>query len=134
MDDIVRFDEAEKDYGPKTIGPITFDVKKGEIVGLLGPNGSGKSTSIRLTLGLVRPTGGTVRLMGLDPIAEHVKALQHVGYSPELPNLQTFMTPKELLELVGRELGLGGAEIKAQIHARWRASASWPTSTTRSAS
>jgi ABC-2 type transport system ATP-binding protein len=115
LDQVLELKEAVKDYGSKTIGPITFSVAKGEVVGLLGPNGSGKSTSIRLALGLARPTSGVVRLMGLDPLRQHAKALVGVGYSPELPNLQTFMTPAELLTLVGQELSLKGAEIEAQI-------------------
>jgi ABC-2 type transport system ATP-binding protein len=112
---VARLDAAVKDYGSKTIGPISLSVTKGEIVGLLGPNGSGKSTSIRLLLGMARPTKGKVLLMGQDPIRHHVAALRGVGYSPELPNLQTFMTPSELLTLIGRELRLGAAELKEQV-------------------
>jgi ABC-2 type transport system ATP-binding protein len=115
MEELVRFDQAVKDYGSKKIGPLTFSVNKGEILGLLGPNGSGKSTSIRLMLGLMRPSSGTVSLMGLDPVHAHAKALADVGYSPELPNLQTFLTPVELLELVGRELSLGRTEMSSRI-------------------
>ena len=117
LEEVLRFEGAVKDYGSKKIGPVSFSVKKGEVVGLLGPNGSGKSTSIRLALGLSRPSSGEVRTMGLDPIAEHVRALDKVGYSPELPNLQTFMSPRELLELVGNELGLRSAALKEQIPA-----------------
>jgi len=117
LEDVLRFEEAVKDYGSKKIGPITFSVKQGEVVGLLGPNGSGKSTSIRLALALSRPSPGTVRTMGLNPISDHVKALATVGYSPELPNLQTFMSPTELLELVGSELGLTPAALREQIPA-----------------
>ncbi|MDA4137134.1 MAG: ABC transporter ATP-binding protein [Thaumarchaeota archaeon] len=115
MTQVLELNAAVKNYGSKTIGPITFSVGKGEVVGLLGPNGSGKSTSIRLALGLARPTSGSARLMGLDPVREHSKALAGVGYSPELPNLQTFMTPVELLMLIGRELSLDSSEMKAQI-------------------
>ena len=115
MEDVLRFEEAVKDYGSKKIGPITFSINQGEVVGFLGPNGSGKSTSIRLALGLARPSSGQVWTMGLDPLRDHVKALRSVGYSPELPNLQTFMSPKELLELVGRELGLSPATRRDQI-------------------
>jgi ABC-2 type transport system ATP-binding protein len=115
LEDVLRFDEAVKDYGSKKIGPITLSVGQGEVVGLLGPNGSGKSTSIRLALGLARPSSGQVRTMGLNPIRDHVRALSRVGYSPELPNLQTFMSPKELLELIGRELGLSSATRRDQI-------------------
>lgn len=55
-------------------------------------------------LGLIRPTSGQVRVNGLDPIAHHVEALRNVAYSPELPNIQTFLTPKELLNLISHEL------------------------------
>jgi ABC-2 type transport system ATP-binding protein len=117
LDEVLRLDNAVKDYGSKKIGPVTFSVGRGEVMGFLGPNGSGKSTSIRLALGLSRPTSGTVRTMGLDPIRQHVRALAGVGYSPELPNLQTFMSPNELLQLVGKELGLGSATLREQIPA-----------------
>lgn len=114
-DSVISFDEAVKDYGPKEIGPITFSVGRGEIVGFLGPNGSGKSTTIRMLLGLIRPTSGTVRLMSRDPLGDHVRALERVGYSPELPNLQSFLTPSELLRLTAKELGLGSKETLDQL-------------------
>jgi ABC-2 type transport system ATP-binding protein len=114
---VLELNQAVKDYGSKTIGPITLSVTSGEVVGLLGPNGSGKSTSIRMALGLARPSSGVVRLKGLDPFRQHARALVGVGYSPELPNLQTFMTPEELLTLVGRELSLKEPDIQAQLPA-----------------
>lgn len=84
---------------------MDLEVRKGQIVGFLGPNGSGKTTCIRLILGLIRASSGTVRVNGYDPISKHVRALRNVAYSPELPNLQTFLTPTELLSLVSHELG-----------------------------
>lgn len=115
MEEVARLEAAVKDYGSKRIGPISFSVGAGEIVGFLGPNGSGKSTTIRMLLGLIRPTSGLVRLMRMDPLAEHVKALSGVGYSPELPNLQSFLSPGELLRLTARLLGLDGGTIQRQI-------------------
>jgi ABC-2 type transport system ATP-binding protein len=112
---VISFEQAVKDYGPKQIGPVTFSVGPGEIVGFLGPNGSGKSTTIRMLLGLIKPTSGTVRLMRRDPLRDHVRALEQVGYSPELPNLQSFLTPKELLELTAKELGLSRKETDDQL-------------------
>jgi ABC-2 type transport system ATP-binding protein len=97
-----------KDYGSKKIGPVDLSIGKGEIVGFLGPNGSGKTTCIRLMLGLIRPSSGNVRVNGYDPISKHVEALNHVAYSPELPNIQTFLTPTELLTLVLHELEFEG--------------------------
>ncbi len=115
VDELLIFELAVKDYGSKVIGPLSFSVGRGEIVGLLGPNGSGKSTSIRMALGLARASSGRVTLSGLDPYKKHSRALDGVGYSPELPNLQTFMTPTELLDLVGREISLSKKEIDEQL-------------------
>jgi len=102
---IIEFHNTIKNYGSKTIGPVDLEIQKGQVVGFLGPNGSGKTTCIRLILGLIRASSGTVRVNGYDPISKHVRALRHVAYSPELPNLQTFLTPTELLSLVSHELG-----------------------------
>lgn len=107
MNDVVILDQAKKDYGTRVIGPLTFSVHTGEVVGLVGPNGSGKTTTIRLTLGLIRPTSGRVLVNGYEPNAQRTLALDGVGYSPELPNLPSFFTPRELLRLVAGELGIG---------------------------
>lgn len=105
---VIQFSGAVKQYGSKRIGPIDLSVSKGEIFGFLGPNGSGKTTCIRLLLGLLRTSSGAVKLNGLDPLRRHVEALNRVGYSPELPNLQNFLTPEELLALTASELGIDG--------------------------
>jgi ABC-2 type transport system ATP-binding protein len=114
MEEVARLEEAVKDYGPKRIGPVTFSVGSGEMMGFLGPNGSGKSTTIRMLLGLIRPNSGLVRLMGMDPIRDHASALVGVGYSPELPNLQSFLSPRELLHLTAKMMGLDGGAIEKE--------------------
>ncbi len=105
---VIQLSGAIKNYGRKTIGPIDLDVRKGEIVGFLGPNGSGKTTCIRLILGLIRPTSGKVFVNGRNPVSNHAQALKTVAYSPELPNIQTFLSPRELLTLVLHELDFRG--------------------------
>lgn len=97
------------------IGPLDLKIDKGEIVGFLGPNGSGKTTSIRMILGLIKASSGKVRVNGFDPISKHTHALKNVGYSPELPNIQAFLSPQELLTLVARELEISKSSIDQEI-------------------
>ncbi len=101
---VIQFRNAVKNYGHKRIGPVNLEIKRGQIVGFLGPNGSGKTTCIRQILGLIRPSSGEVQVNGLNPVTKHVKALRKVAYSPELPNIQTFLTPREFLTLISHEL------------------------------
>ena len=70
----------------KAVRGLDLDVKRGDVFGLIGPNGSGKSTTIKMILGLVRPTKGTVRLFGLDPRAKAARS--RIGYLPELSRLR----------------------------------------------
>ena len=74
---------------------LSLSVARGEVFGLLGPNGSGKSTTIKMLLGLLAPTSGSVRLFGLSP--RSVAARQRLGYLPELSYLHPFLTAKETL-------------------------------------
>ena len=104
-----------KDYGRKKIGPLDLKIDKGEIVGFLGPNGSGKTTSLRMILGLIKASSGSVRINGFDPISKHIRALKNVGYSPELPNIQAFLSPQELLTLIARELEISKSSIDQEI-------------------
>jgi ABC-2 type transport system ATP-binding protein len=116
IDSVIRLSKVIKDYGrKKRIGPVDIEVEKGRVTGFLGPNGSGKTTCIRMMLGLIHPTSGEVRINGLDPISKHIEALKGVAYSPELPNIQTFLTPDELLALVCRELRIPRSEMKKEI-------------------
>ena len=102
---VIELNEVVKDYGgTKKIGPINLCIQEGEVVGFLGPNGSGKTTCIRLILGLIKATSGTVNVNGFNPIRNHVEALRNVAYSPELPNIQTFLSPREFLYLISHEL------------------------------
>ncbi|MBQ9726697.1 MAG: ABC transporter ATP-binding protein [Kiritimatiellae bacterium] len=82
---------------PRTVAVdgLSLRAAPGEVVGLLGPNGSGKSTTIKMLLGLLRPSAGRVRLFGRDPRDPAARA--RVGYLPELSNLHKFLTPRETL-------------------------------------
>ncbi len=79
------------------VSDLSFTIAPGEIYGLLGPNGSGKSTTMRMILGLLKPTSGTARIMGYDIIKEPVKAKMNIGYVPEEPVLPERLTGWEFV-------------------------------------
>jgi ABC-2 type transport system ATP-binding protein len=79
---------------------LSFQVKPGEIYGLLGPNGSGKSTTMRMLLGLLKPTMGTARINGFDVQEHTVEAKRNMGYVPEEPVLPERLTGWEYINYV----------------------------------
>jgi ABC-2 type transport system ATP-binding protein len=82
------------------VSELSFTVATGEIYGLLGPNGSGKSTTMRMLLGLLKPTSGTARIMGHDIEKEIVAAKRIMGYVPEEPVLPERLTGWEYVNYV----------------------------------
>ena len=91
---------------------VSFSVKPGEIYALIGPNGSGKTTIIKLIVGLLRPTGGSMSVGMLDVTKEpeHTKAM--IGYIPDEPAVWPAMTGEEFLHFSG---ALYGVEEKARL-------------------
>ncbi len=89
---------------------LDLAVERGEIFGLVGPNGAGKSTTIKLLLGLIRPTAGGGTVDG-HPLGS-VESRAHLGYLPETPSLYDFLTPIEFLRVCGRLNQVGGAAIE----------------------
>lgn len=80
----------------RAVEPLSFHVVRGEVIGLLGPNGSGKSTTLKMLLGLLKPTGGDIRVMGKPPTDLWTK--RRIGYLPEVTHLHGFLTPLETLD------------------------------------
>ena len=96
----------------KAVQSIDFDVCRGEVVGFLGPNGSGKSTTIKMLLGLLYPTGGTISVFGKNPT--DVKTKKMVGYLPEESYLYKYLTALETLDFYGALFNLSTAERKSR--------------------
>ena len=92
---------------------LCLQVRPGEIFGFLGPNGAGKSTSIRLLLGLVRPTSGQGFVLGQP--AGDVAARRWIGFLPEDFRFYDWLTASELLHLHGRLCGLDERELKCRV-------------------
>ncbi|WP_281887044.1 ABC transporter ATP-binding protein [Paenibacillus sp. YYML68] len=102
---VLSVEGVQKRIGKRLIiKGISFDVRAGEIFGFLGPNGSGKTTTIRMLVGLIKPTAGTVRICGYNVFTQHEKALQYVGCIVENPELYPYMSGWENLEHFARML------------------------------
>jgi ABC-2 type transport system ATP-binding protein len=85
-------------FGAKTaLASVSVSVSRGAVHGLVGPNGAGKTTLIKHVLGLLRAESGSVRVFGLDPVAEPVAVLSRIGYLSEENDLPGWMTIDELL-------------------------------------
>lgn len=112
--DIAELTKVFRDFWrrPKVVAvdKLTLKIPRGEVFGLLGPNGSGKSTTIKVLLGLLKPTSGTVKVLGKTP--DDVKAKEGIGYLPEESHLYNYLTPKETLDFYGRLFDLSATQRK----------------------
>jgi ABC-2 type transport system ATP-binding protein len=93
---------------------ISFDVRKGEIVGFLGPNGAGKSTTMRILAGYMPASEGTVRVAGVDVFEDPMAVKRRIGYLPEIPPVYLEMTVFGYLAFVARLKGAHG-RIDAEV-------------------
>ena len=95
---MIRVTGLSKDYGSRrAISDLTFNARKGEILGFLGPNGAGKTTTMRILTGFMPPTSGTVEIGGYDVIENSLEVRRVVGYMPETVPLYQDMTVSEYL-------------------------------------
>ena len=92
---------------------LSFEVRPGEVYGLLGPNGSGKSTTLKILLGLVTPNQGRAMIFGQDSRDYHSR--RDVGFLPENPYFYKFLTAAETLRFYGKVCGMGGTILNKRI-------------------
>lgn len=103
-----------KDYGSgRGCRNITLSVRKGVIFGLLGPNGAGKSTFVKMLVGLLRPTAGKARILGL-PLG-HLEVRRRIGYLPELFRYPGWLTAEEVLRFHAKLAKLPGGRADGRI-------------------
>ena len=98
----------------RALSGLNLNIQQGEIFGLLGPNGSGKTTTIKLLLGLLTPTRGSVEVLGRPASDVHKNRL--IGYLPEESYLYRFLSGEETLRFYGRLFGLRGGTLRRRVN------------------
>ena len=99
---MIHVENLVKTFGEvRAVDGVSFDVAKGEIFAFLGPNGAGKTTTIQMLTTLQRPTGGTMKLDGLDPVTQQLEARRTFGIVFQDPSLDGELTAYENMELHG---------------------------------
>jgi ABC-2 type transport system ATP-binding protein len=101
--------------GKVAVEDLSFTVDHGEILGLIGPNGAGKTTTIRILAGLLKPTSGSVRLLGLDLAHDMVSAKKLCAYIPDKPFIYEKLTGREFLRFIGHLWGVDGKKTEMKI-------------------
>lgn len=97
---VIRMEHLKKTYGAVVaVNDISFDVQQGEIFGIVGPNGAGKTTTVECLVGLRKPDGGSLRVLGLDPIAQERHLRQHIGVQLQQAALAEDIKVWEALDL-----------------------------------
>jgi len=112
---VIETTALTKVYGDKrAVDRLTLRIEPGEVMGFLGPNGSGKTTTIRLLMGLLRPTEGSASIRGRDCHRDAVALKREVGYLPDEPFLYPYLSGYELLELVAGLHGFSARDARSR--------------------
>lgn len=105
-----------KFYGEvKALEEVTFDVRRGEILGFLGPNGAGKTTTMRILTGFLSPTSGTAKVAGYDVVENSLEVRRLTGYLPETVPLYNEMRVRDYLGYMARIRGVPRRRIRERV-------------------
>ena len=110
---VIEVHDLTKTYGAVTaVAGLSFDVRRGEVLGLVGPNGAGKTTTLRSLCGIINPTGGAIRVAGHDLRLDGPSAKAHLAFIPDEPQLFDYLTVEEHLRFTGRLYGVADAPAR----------------------
>src|SRR5687768_5740001 len=110
---MIELTTLTKRYGSFTaVDALTLTVPRGELFGFLGPNGAGKTTSLRMIAGILRPSSGTIRIGGIDVVADPVAAKSRLGFIPDRPFIYEKLTGIEFLRFVAGLYDQSGPEVE----------------------
>jgi ABC-2 type transport system ATP-binding protein len=113
---MIQVNGLTKNYGAfRAVDGVSFNVRKGEVLGFLGPNGAGKSTTMKILTCYLAPTGGTARVAGFDVFEQSLEVRKHIGYLPEDTPIYRDMTVVELLRFVADVRGMPRDKREARI-------------------
>ena len=103
-DNVITLEDVTKRYGATSaVNGLSLSVERGEMFGLIGPDGAGKTTTIRLICGLLAPDGGTLRVLGLDPVRDHRRLTGSVGYLSQRFSLYGDLSVDENVAFLDRD-------------------------------
>ncbi|MBI9020816.1 MAG: ATP-binding cassette domain-containing protein [Verrucomicrobia bacterium] len=112
---MIKVQNLTKQFSGQTaVDDISFEVKRGEIIGFLGPNGAGKTTTMRMLTGFLHPTRGSVEIAGYDVFKNPLEARRHIGYMPESCPLYLDMRVDEYLTFRAQIKGVPRRTLKAR--------------------
>ncbi len=115
-DVMISADSLSKRFGNvRALDRVSFEVRRGEVVGFLGPNGAGKSTTMRILTCYISPTAGSARVKDLDVFESPLEVRQNIGYLPQRAPLYADMSVIEYLQFIGRVRGLTEDEFKRRL-------------------
>jgi len=113
---VLELSNVRKEYGTVVaVNDVSFSVEQGQVVGLIGPNGAGKTTLLRILATLLRPTSGTISLLGYDLAKQYLRIRKHIGFMPDFFNLYNDLTLAECLDFFARAYGVDAAAIPTRI-------------------
>jgi ABC-2 type transport system ATP-binding protein len=114
---MIRLKGLTKSYGKFTaLHPLDLHVKSGELFGFLGPNGAGKTSTIRMMVGVLQPSAGSVEIAGCNMQTDPIEAKRHIGYIPDRPFLYEKLTGAEFLAFVSGLWERNGVAAQKRAH------------------
>jgi ABC-2 type transport system ATP-binding protein len=115
-DNVIEARGLLKLYGAtRAVDAIDLSIRRGEIFGLLGPNGAGKTTTILMMLGLTETSGGSVNVLGFDPVRQPLEVKRRVGYLPDAVGFYDYLTARENLRYTARLLAIPRREVEKRM-------------------
>ncbi len=116
LDLAIETNNLSKYYGnTEVLSNINLKIPKGRLHALIGSNGAGKTTTLKILSGILKPSKGSVRILGFDIEAQPNKVKEQLGYIPETPTLYSSLSVKEFLDFVGAIYSIPKTTLKTQI-------------------